>query len=188
MSSHVSELSVIGAKGNMGPYGREKRFFFDLDTSHFVNGWPKELTREDSSPETVEAAREWASKQEADLMCVERANEDGTISCTLVGIGLELWELSQYYDHSTLELFVNSGKLPPGRKVNGDHLLHLDSDSGRELPQRNTSFLYVTRDQGLGLISIRGFVSKAQIDSGAPASEGQASNSQIQFENTIIAR
>ena len=48
---------------------------------------------------------------------------------------------------------IAKGELPEGREVQGMQLVHYDPKSKRHIPTRGSSFLYVTREQGLGVIT-----------------------------------
>jgi len=134
-------------------------FFLDLDTGREPR-WPKELPSKDGSAETVQAAKEWAAKTGADLMCVAMPDDDGKTTYTLIGVGLQLWEIDPF-DAKNIAKRVAEGKLPEGREVKGA-LMHFDASTNQYVSKRGSNFLYVTREHGLGVITITDFVTEVR--------------------------
>jgi hypothetical protein len=180
-----------GSSGNvLSPIGDPDRgadFFLDLDTGSRWH-WPTDLPVDDSSAETVRAARQWAADQGADLMCLAMPDEQGKVTFTLAGIDLQLWEIDPL-DAQNIDRRVRAGRLPEGRPV-PDRLLHYDPQTGRHYPQPGSSFLYVTREQGLGTITITDFVTRKRDLTGMPSGmlEGVGFHRGVRFDYRCIAR
>jgi len=173
-------LRPIGDTGDRGD------FFLDLDTGRRL-GWPQGLPREDSSAETVQAAKESAAKRQADLMCVAMPDLNGKLTYTLTGIGLKLWEIKPS-DAQDIRKRIADGKLPEGREVK-DVLWHYDTETNRLVPNRGGSFLYLTREQGLGVINITGLVTEVGNPGGyGPPLRGVGYNHGVRFNHQYIAR
>ncbi len=135
-------------------------FFKDLDTGNAPR-WPKHLPPKDASSATELSARKWAAEQGMDLMCVAGKNEKGKITYTLKGIDLKLWEIHPLVAKN-IDKHIAAGKLPEGRQHERDEFLHFDEKTDSFVNQIGTSFLYVTKDEGLGLITITDFVVTAR--------------------------
>ena len=162
-------------------------FLMDLDTGQNTH-WPKELSANDDSPECVAATRNFADKRGFDLMCVAEINENGVADYMLVGFGLELWEI-KLDDAKKIEEFVKTGKLPEGRQLDTQSLVHRDSKSKIDTSALGSSFLYVTKDQGLGVITLSDFVETARDITGlAGAPRGVGFHRGVKFNYRQIAR
>lgn len=162
-------------------------FFLDLDTRGRPR-WPNSLPHGDNSPDVVAAARKWAAEQGVDLICVPTRNEDGDVVYTLTGIGLQLWEIDPF-EAKNIAKRVENGELPEGRQVEGA-LLHYDPETRQYVSQRESSFLYVTREQGLGVITVTDFVTEARDLTGtfgAPP-RGVGFHRGVRFNYQTIAR
>ena len=180
-----------GSSGNVltpvGDADHGATFFMDLDSGKGQR-WPKELPADDVTPATVEAATGWAANHGADLMCVAQQNTDGRIQYVLVGVGLQLWQMDSL-DAANIEQRLKKGKLPEGRKLEQSALLHFDIKSGKNIAQKNSSFLYLTGEQGLGVITITDFVTEARDITGmADTPEGVGYHRGVRFDVTAIAR
>ena len=180
------------ASGNLiSPIGdpdRRADFFFDLDVGRWPS-WPKDVPREDTSEATVSDARNWAAQRGADLTCMMNREPNGRVTYTLAGIDMRLWEIDKF-DAKKLKTFLAKSKLPPGRKLVDDLLLHYDEASGAWLPQKNSSFLYLTREQGIGVITITDFVTKKTNEIGNPfgPDPGTGAHRGVRFTIQTIAR
>lgn len=169
----------------IGDPDREASFFLDLDTGSGPS-WPAQIPN-DSSPETVDAAKKWAATKGVDLICTAIPNPDGKPTYMLVGIGLKLWEIDPF-DAKNIEKRVGVGKLPDGRPLAGK-LLHFDAKSEKHVSQIGSSFLYVTREEGLGIITITDFVTEARDITGAFfAPRGVGFYRGVRFDHQPIAR
>ena len=174
-------LSPIGAKDG-GTY------FIDLDVGHRY-GWPNKLPKGDVSRDAITKINDWAEGRGVDLMCHVIPTSENVASYVLVGVNTQFWEIDKF-DAKNIESFLAKGKLPTGRKVDGRLLLHHDPKSRTFLPARNTSFLYLTNDQGIGIITITDFVTEKQNMAGAvmlPA-QGVGRNRGVRFNYHGIAR
>lgn len=171
----------------VGDQGIGATFFKDLDTGNKPR-WPKDLPANDESPETVAAVRKWAADHGIDLMCVTGTDDDGNVTYTLHGIDLQLWEIDPL-DAENIDKRIASGTLPAGRKLDTAALLHFDRKSGTLVNQHGTSFLYVTRDEGLGLITITDYVVAARDVTGQLMTEpGIGFHRGVRFNLNTIAR
>ncbi len=171
----------------VGDDDNEADFFKDLDTGKEPH-WPKHLPARNGSPDIVKAAAEWAAEQGLDLMCIAMKDDRGNVQYVLQGIGLQLWEIDPL-DAKNIEKRVATGKLPEGRKLTSSAILHFDSKSQTEVAQRGTSFLYVTRDEGLGLITITDFVTEARDITGQMMTQqGVGFHRGVRFDIQTIAR
>lgn len=171
----------------VGDADKSAHYLMDLDTGQDAS-LPKELQSKDDSPESVEAVRKYAAEKGFDLMCVSEVNADGVADYTLVGVDLELWEIDPN-DAKKLEELVTAGKLPEGRKLKDQRLLHRQPDSQADTSSIGSCFLYVTKDQGLGVIMLTDFVVTAQDVTGlavAPRGVGFYRGVQITYQQ--IAR
>ena len=170
----------------LGDADKNSDFFLDLDTGGEPR-WPAKLPHNDSSPEVVTAAREWAATKGVDLMCVPSRNAEGDVVYTLIGIGLQLWEIDPF-EAKNIAKRVAKGELPEGREVE-DALLHYDPKTKQHVPKRGSSFLYVTREQGLGVITITDFVTEVRdlTGFGGPP-RGVGFNRGVRFDYRTIAR
>lgn len=73
---------------------------------------------------------------------------------------MQVWEIKRS-DAKKLATFLAKGTLPTGRKLDGDLLLHQNAQGELESAKRSC-FLYMTRQQGLGVIEIDDFVTTAR--------------------------
>ena len=170
----------------VGDPDRDADFFLDLDLGSRPR-WPKFLHRDDSSPETIAAARQWAMKRGLDLMCVMTPGNDGQPGYSLSGIDLQLWEIKRS-DRKNLVKLVGQGKLPAGRRLDTNRLLHLDAN-GELQSEIDSSFLYVTREQGIGVIMITDFITEARDITGMiNVPQGVGFYRGVEVETTDIAR
>lgn len=182
------------ASGRLGqvltPIGDEAAsadFFMDLDSQQDAR-WPPELIAKDDSQATIQAARNWASKRGFDLMCVAAPQKDETTSYLLVGIDLELWEIDNF-DAKNIGDLIEAGKLPAGRKLESAFLLHRDEKSQRDTSALKSSFLYLTKDQGLGVITLTDFVTEAKDITGMfSVPKGVGFYRGVRFDTRPIAR
>ena len=163
------------------------QFFIDLDSGKRIK-CPKDLPADDASPDAVAAATKWASDHGVDLICVAQPLDDGTLQYVLVGVGLQLWEIDPL-DARNIELRLKEGKLPEGRKLDQPALLHFDAKSGKSVARTGCSFLYLTTEQSLGLITITDFITEARDITGmAGAPKGIGFYRGVTFDLTAIAR
>ena len=171
----------------VGDADKSAHYLMDLDTGQDAS-LPKELQAKDGSPESVEAVRKYAAENGFDLMCVSEINAAGVADYTLVGVDLELWEIDPN-DAKALEELVSKGKLPEGRKLKDQRLLHRQPDSQADTSAIGSSFLFVTKDQGLGVIMLTDFVVTAQDVTGlAVAPRGVGFHRGVQITYQQIAR
>ncbi len=171
----------------IGDADKGANFLMDLDTGQYTH-WPKEMTADDDSPANIDAVRSFAAKKGFDLMCVAKGNDDGVVDYTLVGVDLDLWEID-FNDAKKIEDFLKSGQLPEGRKLETQALLHGGSEGKVDASSLGSSFLYVTKDQGLGLITLTDFVVTARDITGiAGAPRGVGFHRGIKFNYQQIAR
>jgi len=162
-------------------------FFLDLDLGGKLS-WPDDLSRMDVDPKTIASAKDWAGSQGADLTCEFLTNADDEVRFCLSGIGLQLWEIDPFDAHN-LEEFLEAGKLPEGRKVEGNLLLHWDAKAQTFASSKKSSFLYLTREQGLGVITITDMVTQAKDITGQMfVQPGIGFHRGIRFDYTTVAR
>ncbi len=181
-----SELSGL-VLSPIGDTDKKANFLMDLDTGQYTD-WPEALPADDDSAETIEATHGFAAARGFDLMCVAEKNSDGSAEYTLVGIDLELWEIDRH-EANKIEDYIASGKLPEGRKLNGQRLLHRDPSSTDEASEVDSCFLYVTKDQGIGLIVLTDFVTAARDITGQPAvPKGVGFHRGVKIDYVQIAR
>lgn len=174
-------LSPVGAKDG-GTY------FIDLDVGHRY-GWPKELPKGDVSSETIRKIDDWAAARGVDLMCHVIPTGEGNASYVLVGVNTKFWEIEPF-DAKNIGSFLTKGELPKRRPVEGRMLLHHDPKGGAFLPARNSSFLYLTGDQALGIIKVTDFVREKQKMVGAVIlpDQGVGRNRGVRFDYHGISR
>lgn len=163
-------------------------FFLDLDVGGRM-GWPKELDKRDGSPESIASAEAWAKKSGVDLMCQMMQTDDDKVTYVLAGIGMQLWEIDPF-DAKNIDDFLKRAELPKTQPIDGKFLLHRDPESGELSPTRNSSFLYLTSDQGLGIITVTDFVTEKRNMAGAYAAppQGVGRNRGVRFRYHAIAR
>lgn len=133
-------------------------FFLDVDTGRMIQ-WPKRLTH-DESPAALKQSARWAAKRGADLICL-RNKDESKGPFVLCGIDTQVWEIDPL-DAKNLSSHLKTGKLPEGRKVDDGLLLHLQTDTKQRFPKIGSSFLYLSREQGLGIITITDFVTQVR--------------------------
>ena len=84
---------------------------------------------------------------------------------------------------------MKKGQIPEGRKLDQPALLHFDQKSSKYVAQTDVSFLYLTTDHGLGIITITDFVTEARDITGmAGAPKGVGFHRGVRFDVTAIAR
>ena len=183
-----AEMDSGGSGWVLSPIGYEKQrtYFFDLDTG-LTPDWPKNLDRKDRSADAIEAAVEHAKTKGVDLTCVAVDGADGKPQYVLRGIDMQLWELHPL-DAKNIEKRVAGGSLPKGRVV-GPYLAPYDPEQGPPRPKRGTNFLYLTREGGLGVITITDFVTQQQDITGMfSAPQGVGFHLGVKFNFQPIAR
>ena len=182
-------LDGISSGNTISPIGDDDHrssFFLDLDFGRAPE-WPNELPKADASQETVAAATTWAAKRGLDLICVASEKRDGSVVYTLKGIDMQVWEIDRI-DGKRLVAILKKGTLPSGRKLSQDLLLHQNAQGELESARRSC-FLYLTRQQGLGVIQIDDFVTVARDVTGMFQSpEGVGFNRGVRFTIYQIAR
>lgn len=161
-------------------------FFFDLDAGQGKK-WPHdELPAADSSEPVVSKAQEWAASHNVDLLCTPL--KDDPKSYVLLGIDLQLWEIDPF-DAKNIEQFLVQGELPKGEPLKQPYLLHFDPASKTSKPKIGSSFLYVTREHGLGIITVTDMVTKAEDITGRlGAPKGVGFHRGVRFNYHSIAR
>ena len=160
--------------------------FLDLDLGRQAK-LPKELQPGANANVPPPSPRAWGAQRKFDLLCIKKAGPDGKLNYVLSGIDLQLWEIDRY-DAKKISEFIKRGELPKGRRLDGELLLHRDAKVG-DVPAKKSSFLYVTREQGMGLITITDFVTQAKDITGmfgAPAGVGFYRG--VRFDYLPIAR
>ncbi|MFO0977806.1 MAG: M56 family metallopeptidase [Planctomycetaceae bacterium] len=167
--------------------GEYTNCFMNLDTRRDWR-WPAELTNKADTPEASKAATDWARRNGADLYCAARPDADGNLQYVLVGVDTQFWEIDQL-SASNLEKRLKQGSLPTGRKLEQPELLHFDPVTGKHSPEIGSSFLYLTKDEGLGVITITDFVVEARDITGqAGTPPGVGFHRGVRFNLTHIAR
>lgn len=162
-------------------------FFLDLDTGKALT-WPKEkLPTLDASEQVVRQASEWAAANGADLLCTTL--EEGTKNYALLGVNMQLWEIDSL-DAKNIEEFLKKGELPKGKPMKQPLLLPLGQGPDAAATKIGSSFLYVTRDQGLGVITIMDIVTEAEdtIFVGISAPKGVGFYRGVKIKYWTIAR
>ena len=100
---------------------------------------------------------------------------------------MQVWEIDRI-DGKRLVAILKKGTLPSGRKLSQDLLLHQNAQGELESARRSC-FLYLTRQQGLGVIQIDDFVTVARDVTGMFQSpEGVGFNRGVRFTIYQIAR
>ena len=162
-------------------------FFLDLDMGKGLT-WPKEkLPTLDASEQVVKQASEWAAANGADLLCTTL--EEGTKNYALLGVNMQLWEIDSL-DAKNIEEFLKKGELPKGKPMKQPLLLPLGQGPDAAATKIGSSFLYVTRDQGLGVITIMDIVTEAEdtIFAGVSAPKGVGFWHGVKIHYQAIAR
>ena len=163
-------------------------FFLDLDMGKTFLKWRKEkLPTLDASEQVVKQASEWAAANGADLLCTTL--EEGTKNYALLGVNMQLWEIDSL-DAKNIEEFVKKGELPKGKPLKQPLLLPLGQGPDAAATKIGSSFLYVTRDQGLGVITIMDIVTEAEdtIFAGVSAPKGVGFWHGVKIHYQAIAR
>ena len=141
----------------VGDADTSANFFLDLDTGKSLK-WPKEkLPTSDASEQIVKQASQWAAANGADLLCTTL--EEGTKNYALLGVNMQLWEIDSF-DYQSIQKMLAKGELPKGKPMKQPFLLPLGADEASS--KIGSSFLYVTRDEGLGVITITDIVTQAK--------------------------
>jgi len=141
----------------VGDADTSANFFLDLDTGKSLK-WPKEkLPTSDASEQIVKQASQWAAANGADLLCTTL--EEGTKNYALLGVNMQLWEIDSF-DYQSIQKMLAKGELPKGKPMKQPLLLPLGADEASS--KIGSSFLYVTRDEGLGVITITDIVTQAK--------------------------
>ena len=181
-----------GASGRIltpvGDADTSAAFFLDLDMGKTFLKWPKEkLPTLDASEQVVKQASEWAAANGADLLCTTL--EEGTKNYALLGVNMQLWEIDSL-DAKNIEEFVKKGELPKGKPLKQPLLLPLGQGPDAAATKIGSSFLYVTRDQGLGVITIMDIVTEAEdtIFAGVSAPKGVGFWHGVKIHYQAIAR
>ena len=155
------DLSTRG--WSLAPVGHGKRVdcFVDLDLM-LEPKWPNSIPRRDGSQEVLKQAWDYATSKKADLMCVTKKYGQDKSVCAFLAVGMKVWELDPI-DAGNLKAFLERGELPTGRELKHPYLLHYDARTGRSYPKVGSSFLCLTREHGLGVLTVRsiGFSEKA---------------------------
>jgi hypothetical protein len=175
-------LSPIGE-----PNGNNN-YFLDLDIGQ-TPAWPANIPLRDASDTTITKVRKWASQQGVDLIYIAQPNAAGGVTYVLSGVDLQLCEINKF-DAQNINNFLAKGTLPERRKLDGNLLLHQAKDTQQLLPARDSYFLYLTRDKGMGIITITDFVTTVRNLTGTAATNtpGVGFNRGIRFDYHTIAR
>ena len=154
------------AEMTLSPIGEPGTKFLDLDTGFR----PKLDIAIPNTSDRQAQLSEWTAGNGADLMCEEIITKDGTVSYVLRGFGLRLWRIKQR-DVENLEKRLRTGnaELSP---FEGDLLTAVDPVTKKPLPNQNASFVFETRQGGLGVIQITDRITKVQDLTGQPAGFG----------------
>ena len=160
-------------------------YFMDLDTKRTFK-WPEKLLQA-TDEKALQAVMQWAKEQGADLMCVAEPTENGELTSTLSLIDTQAWEIDKT-SAEKIEQLVSNGALPTGRKVKK----LLQHEFAADQPMRTdigSSFLYLTNEQGLGLITVTDLVTEARDITGAfSAPKGVGFHRGVRFDVTTILR
>ncbi len=178
-SSSNWTLSAIGDQNST-------RCFLDLDTGRVID-WPKSLSRS-QSPAAINGAIDWAAKQGADLICVPYDDGSDKSPFVLRSVGMQLWEIDSL-DARNIGKRLEQGRLPAGRKIDDGLLMHLDPKAKTRSPKVGSSFLYLSREDGLGIITITDFVTQVRDITGMfQAPKGVGYQKGVRFDWKTIAR
>ena len=190
----ITENAQLAHGGNgliltpVGDADTSAAFFLDLDMGKIFLKWPKEkLPTLDASEQVVKQASEWAAANGADLLCTTL--EEGTKNYALLGVNMQLWEIDSL-DAKNIEEFLKKGELPKGKPMKQPLLLPLGQGPDAAATKIGSSFLYVTRDQGLGVITIMDIVTEAEdtIFAGVSAPKGVGFWHGVKIHYQAIAR
>ncbi len=164
-----------------------RHYFLDLDTGRTI-AWPKSLAQGDSSPSAIKQVTDWAAKEGADLICLGYDEESKQSPFVLRGIGMQLWEIDPL-DAGNIGKRVEQGELPQGEKIDDGLLMHFDAKTNQRFPKVGSSFLYLSREDGLGVITITDFVTQARDITGMfLAPKGVGFHRGVRFDWKTIAR
>ncbi len=145
--AHVSRIREGITLSPVEGTPRKRTHFFDLDTATKLD-----LLAKSSRPLTRKTAPAWANQHGADILCVLEKQKDGQSRPVLLSAGKsEFWQITPAEARAFPKL-VAAKKLPTGTKNIGS--LTRFTASG-ERPAR-TSFLYLTKDHGIGMITVYG--------------------------------
>ena len=109
----------------------------------------------------------WAEEKGVDLACVSSRLPDSTMTYALRSFGMRAWEISSR-DLRNFDHLIAAGTLPRGREA-GELLVHRDEQTGRDVPDANAAFVYVTREGTMGLIETTDRVTRTADLTGLPA-------------------
>ena len=110
----------------------------------------------------------WAEENGVDLACVVPLAGRHHDLCPAVvrheGLGDQLARPEE------LDHLIAAGTLPRGRET-GELLVHRDEQTGRDVPDANAAFVYVTREGTMGLIETTDRVTRTADLTGLPAGQ-----------------
>ncbi len=180
---HISGMVVCPIGDKPGKY---KDFFLDLDTGRSP-AWPKSIEWKQAAGD-IESVESWASREGCDLICVKRDAQEGESPYVLRGIGLKLWEIDSL-DARNLDKRIAAGQLPKGDSVDDMMLMARNANTGNSEVKRGSSFLYLTKEDSLGVITITDIVTIARDITGyGSAPQGVGFHKGIRFDLKTIAR
>ena len=161
-------------------------YFLDLDTKRRFH-WPQDFEVKATS-DSLTAIKAWARQQGADLMCVHRLDQDGNSVATLTLVGMTAWEIDPSVA-AGIDKIIQKGAIPTGRAVE-EYLQHASAEVEHSLKTEiGSSFLYLTSEEGLGVITITDIVTEARDISGLPASpQGVGFHRGVRFDHVTILR
>ncbi|MCC9604736.1 hypothetical protein LOC68_26515 [Blastopirellula sp. JC732] len=131
--------------------GRYNRHFLDLDTGYEPHP-PAAFIKEGAKPTEAEVSA-WAAEQGCDLICVPYPTDVGKSAVALKAIDMQVREIS-LTDARKIKHWIASGKLPEGRQVEDQFLVHYDPKTQRFVPGAESAFLYTTEEGCIGMITI----------------------------------
>lgn len=140
---------VVSPPDHSGPYISH---FYDLDTM-LNRAWPENIPNNASSLDK-KIFTFWTSQNGLDVMCVRHRTADGKEFCVLRSLGMQVRELTPA-EHGQLGTLLAAGKLPEGRPVTGDLLIHVDEKTKQADPAAPAIFLYLTREGTRGVIQVQ---------------------------------
>jgi len=123
----------------------------DVDTG-YPPKLPARIPRDEPARDLKQLA-DWASQSGADLICVNHRLPDGTETCVMRALGMQVREIDSR-DLRNLDRLIAARTLPEGRPVVGELLMHYDSKSQQLVPDANAAFLFITREGNWGVIEI----------------------------------
>lgn len=174
----------------IGDDDKTASFFLDLDTGRRAS-WPEELP-DSQDTDNLKRIQRWAADRGYDLICLKPnpaslPNVNGTMQHILVGVYLKKWEID-LVDAKNIDDLLSRGELPKHRPVEASYLWHEDKE-GKRYSKIGASFLYLTRDEGLGIIRITDDVLQAKDITGAFSSpKGVGFYRGVRFDYQPIAR